>query len=284
MTPHPRPMLTTGKIARKTPPRRLTAGWGCNPRLVECLRLVEASNLIGAGNGVFNTVEITGDRAAIPAVMTWNRNTNNIVGGRIMAVSLGAELLQFYVGSRKPLLSLLEQVGAASLRAIGAGGGGLCFGLLAAAEAAQFLRCFVLHGSRRLAVSGFTLSSGSGFAVDDAEMPVRILVNLKSTKSGFHVALAEVFNGPFARADRLLHEAWDFPLEFALGEGNEGEAGILDAESSVGDIEHGVGQFSGEPSSVCGGCCNVHDEDKIPKRLGYATRKCDFSKLFSLNV
>lgn len=26
--------------SRKTPPRRLTAGWGCNPRLVECLRLV----------------------------------------------------------------------------------------------------------------------------------------------------------------------------------------------------------------------------------------------------
>ncbi|MEY4246318.1 MAG: hypothetical protein RLZZ245_3903, partial [Verrucomicrobiota bacterium] len=52
--------------------------------------LVKTGNLVGIGNGVFNAVEITGDRAAIPAVMTWNRNPNDIVGGGIMAVSLGA--------------------------------------------------------------------------------------------------------------------------------------------------------------------------------------------------
>lgn len=31
--------------SRKTPPRRLTAGWGCNPRLVECLLLAMAIQL-----------------------------------------------------------------------------------------------------------------------------------------------------------------------------------------------------------------------------------------------
>ena len=37
MTPHPTPMPAMPTISRKTPPRRLTAGWGCNPRLVEPL-------------------------------------------------------------------------------------------------------------------------------------------------------------------------------------------------------------------------------------------------------
>jgi hypothetical protein len=158
-------MHTTPTSLLKTPPRRLTAGWGWNLRFIigglfalfagivedgladdwiigrpdtAATILVE----VGIGKGLPQNILIGGVHP------TFNMESTSVAVTDRRIICCGAKRL--VNRGNKPSLASGEGERSATLSPIGTGGGGLGLRCLASAEAAQGLCCGVFHNAKTI--------------------------------------------------------------------------------------------------------------------------------------
>ena len=131
MAPHPTPMLTTGQTARKTPPHRFTAGWGCPSATCSAFFAVLA-------------VVPDGEIGRLQNFRTWPTIRESL--GSI-GVANDRELVEFGKGVRASAGGgLVPCNGSSSFGSVLTGGGGLLF----SADRTKGLGCFVFHNAGRI--------------------------------------------------------------------------------------------------------------------------------------